>query len=51
MKNFIPNTSMSLIAVSHSASEYLVHKTLMKEWFEKKFNIQTVLLPQEKWWL
>ncbi|HDR8128039.1 TPA: Nif3-like dinuclear metal center hexameric protein [Bacillus cereus] len=48
---YASNTSMSLIGVSHSASEYLVHKTLMKDWFEKNFNIKTVLIPQEKWWL
>ncbi|MGR2746429.1 Nif3-like dinuclear metal center hexameric protein [Bacillus sp. N6] len=48
---YASNTSMSLIGVSHSASEYLVHKTLMKDWFEKNFNIKTVLIPQEKWWV
>jgi hypothetical protein len=48
---YASKTSMSLIGVSHSASEYLVHKTLMKNWFENNFNIKTVLIPQEKWWL
>jgi putative NIF3 family GTP cyclohydrolase 1 type 2 len=51
MMDYVANTSMSLIGVSHSASEYLVHKTLMKDWFEKNFDIQTVLIPQERWWL
>ena len=51
MMDYVTNTSMSLIGVSHSASEYLVHKTLMKEWFENNFDIETVLIPQEKWWL
>ncbi|PFW86209.1 hypothetical protein COL27_04515, partial [Bacillus sp. AFS075960] len=51
MMDYVSNTSMSLIGVSHSASEYLVHKTLMKEWFENNFDIETVLIPQEKWWL
>ncbi|WP_242220524.1 Nif3-like dinuclear metal center hexameric protein [Bacillus cereus group sp. BfR-BA-01380] len=51
MMQYASNTSMSLIGVSHSASEYLVHKTLMKDWFEKNFSIETVLIPQEKWWL
>ncbi len=49
MMDYVSNTSMSLIGVSHSASEYLVHKTLMKEWFENNFDIETVLIPQEKW--
>lgn len=49
--DYASKTSMSLIGVSHSASEYLVQKTLMKNWFEKNFDIKTVLIPQEKWWL
>ena len=51
MKEYASNTSMSLIGVSHSASEYLVHKTLIKDWFDKNFKLKTVLIPQEKWWL
>lgn len=51
MMEFATATSMSLIGVSHSASEYLVHKTLMKEWFEQHFSVEAVLIPQEKWWL
>ena len=51
MMDYVSNTTMSLIGVSHSASEYLVHKTLIKEWFENNFAIETVLIPQEKWWL
>lgn len=51
VKDYASRTSMSLIGVSHSASEYLVHKTLMKDWFESNFPIKTVLIPQEKWWL
>jgi putative NIF3 family GTP cyclohydrolase 1 type 2 len=51
MMEYAASTPMSLIGVSHSASEYVVHKTLMKDWFEKHFSIETVLIPQEKWWL
>lgn len=51
MMDYVVNTLMSLIGVSHLASEYLVHKTLMKDWFEKNFDIQTFLIPQERWWL
>ena len=50
MKEYIPHTNMSLIGVSHSASEYLVKKTLMYDWFSQNFNVNVVLLPQEKWW-
>lgn len=51
MMEYASKTSMSLIGVSHSASEFLVHKTLMKNWFENNFSIKTILIPQEKWWL
>jgi putative NIF3 family GTP cyclohydrolase 1 type 2 len=48
---YVQKTNMSLIGVSHSASEYLVMKTLMKEWISKQFDVEIVLLPQKKWWL
>lgn len=51
MKAYASVTTMSLIGVSHAASEYLVKETLIKDWLEHKFSLQTVLLPQEKWWL
>lgn len=51
MKEYALTTPMSLIGVSHSASEYLVKKTLIKDWLENNFDVQTVLIPQEKWWL
>jgi putative NIF3 family GTP cyclohydrolase 1 type 2 len=51
MKEYAATASMSLIGVSHSASEYLVKKTLMKDWFQQKFGIEPALIPQETWWL
>ncbi|MDP5274914.1 Nif3-like dinuclear metal center hexameric protein [Chengkuizengella axinellae] len=51
IKDFANKTNMSLIGVSHSASEYLVKKTLMYRWFKDKFNLNVVLIPQNKWWL
>lgn len=51
MMEYARTSKMSLIGVSHAASEFLVHKTLMKDWFEKNFNVKTVLIAQEKWWL
>ncbi|OIU71774.1 Nif3-like dinuclear metal center hexameric protein [Rossellomorea aquimaris] len=45
-------TSMSLFGVSHSASEYLVKKTLVAPWLEENFNLESVhLIPQRDWWL
>jgi putative NIF3 family GTP cyclohydrolase 1 type 2 len=51
MMDYVPETNMSLIGVSHSASEYLVKKTLMRKWFNEKLELETVMIPQEKWWL
>ncbi len=47
VEKYIRDTSMSLVGVSHSASEYFVHKTLMKAWFENNFSVQTVLPPKK----
>ncbi|MED1411857.1 MULTISPECIES: Nif3-like dinuclear metal center hexameric protein [Bacillus] len=49
--DYVKETNMSLIGVSHSASEYLVKKTLMHGWFKEIFDVNITLLPQEKWWL
>jgi hypothetical protein len=51
VKDFSLNTSMSLVGVSHSASEFLIKKTVMKDWFNEQFSLPSTLLPQEKWWL
>jgi len=51
IEQYADTTSMSLIGVSHSASEYLVKRTLMHEWFQKNFSVDLKLIPQEKWWL
>ncbi|MDM5156939.1 Nif3-like dinuclear metal center hexameric protein [Bacillus sp. DX1.1] len=50
IEDYVTQTNMSLIGVSHSASEYLVKKTLMRDWFIQNFNADIVLLPQKKWW-
>jgi len=51
MKEYAKETSMSLIGVSHAASEFITHKTLMNDWFKHHFNLKTVIIPQEKWWV
>ncbi len=48
---YTKETTMSLIGVSHSASEYLVMKTQAKKFFEDHFDVECILLPQKKWWL
>ncbi|MED0902704.1 Nif3-like dinuclear metal center hexameric protein [Bacillus nitratireducens] len=49
--DYVKETNMSLIGVSHSASEYLVKETLMYDWFKENVGADVTLLPQEKWWL
>ncbi|MCR8847924.1 Nif3-like dinuclear metal center hexameric protein [Rossellomorea sp. SC111] len=52
MITYAVNTKMSLIGVSHSASEYLVHRTLVRSWFEREFEFNSIrLIPQKEWWL
>ena len=48
--DYVKYTKMSLIGVSHAASEYFVMKTQIKDWFKKEFNINIKLLPMKKWW-
>ncbi|CAJ1004342.1 MULTISPECIES: Nif3-like dinuclear metal center hexameric protein [Brevibacillus] len=47
---YAAETSMSLIGVSHAASEYLVMKTQVKPWLEERFSVNVTLLPQSRWW-
>ncbi|MBE7121539.1 Nif3-like dinuclear metal center hexameric protein [Bacillus cereus] len=49
--DYVKETNMSLIGVSHSASEYLVKETLMYDWFKENFDVDVTLIPQETWWL
>jgi putative NIF3 family GTP cyclohydrolase 1 type 2 len=51
MKEYCQTTTMSLIGVSHSASEYLVHAKQLKPWFEEQFKLPVTLIPQDKWWV
>jgi putative NIF3 family GTP cyclohydrolase 1 type 2 len=51
MMDYVPESNMSLIGVSHSASEYLVKKTLIRKWFNEKLGLETAMIPQGKWWL
>jgi putative NIF3 family GTP cyclohydrolase 1 type 2 len=51
MMDYVMETQMSLIGVSHSASEFFVMKTQMKKWLQEETKIQTKLLRQRNWWL
>lgn len=41
---------MRLVGVSHAASEFLVMRTHIKPWLKETFNLDAVLLPQQRWW-
>ncbi|MBP1996885.1 Nif3-like dinuclear metal center hexameric protein [Paenibacillus eucommiae] len=50
MMDYVPNTKMSLIGVSHASSEFLVMKTQLYTWFNDNFDVAVKLIPQNKWW-
>lgn len=51
LQDHAKTVDISMIAVSHAASEFLVMKTQMPEWFKEKYEIPVIPLAQSKWWL
>lgn len=51
MIDFNAKTSMAMIGLSHAGSEYLTMKVEMADWFKENFQVETELLPQDKWWM
>jgi hypothetical protein len=49
INDFSRNTRMVLVGVSHAASEFLVMKTQMKDYFESK-GLPATPIPQKNWW-
>lgn len=49
-KAFAATTSMSLIGVSHAASEFLVMKTQMVDWFTQNCDVKAMTIPYSHWW-
>ena len=47
--SFTQNLKMVLVGVSHAASEFLVMKTQMREYFESR-GLPVEAIPQENWW-
>ncbi|OFX27176.1 MAG: hypothetical protein A2Z07_01985 [Armatimonadetes bacterium RBG_16_67_12] len=50
VEDFARGTTMSLIGVSHAASEYLVMKTQMIRWLKETFAVDVELIPLNRWW-
>jgi putative NIF3 family GTP cyclohydrolase 1 type 2 len=51
MMDYVQETQMSLIGLSHAASEFFVMKTQMKRWIEQEMDVSVRLLRQSNWWL
>lgn len=51
LKDYIKTINISLIGVSHAASEFLVMKTQIPRWFQENFGLSVIPLSQKKWWL
>lgn len=49
--NYAKTVDISMIGLSHGASEFLVMKTQIPEWFKKNFGLPVVPLSQSKWWV
>ncbi len=50
LKKYAETVDISLIGVSHAASEFLVMKTQMVDWFKENFGLTVIPLAQNKWW-
>lgn len=50
LQDYAKTVDISMIGVSHAASEFLVMKTQIPEWFRENFGLPVVPLSQNKWW-
>ncbi|KKR92050.1 MAG: hypothetical protein UU42_C0005G0013 [Candidatus Woesebacteria bacterium GW2011_GWA1_41_13b] len=51
LQEYANRVDMSMVGVSHAASEFLVMKTQIPKWFRKKFQLRSVPLSQNNWWV
>ncbi|MEK7518149.1 MAG: Nif3-like dinuclear metal center hexameric protein [Patescibacteria group bacterium] len=50
LQNYVKTVDISMIGVSHAASEFLVMKTQIPRWFKENFGLPVIPLAQNKWW-
>ena len=50
LKEYAKITDISLIGVSHAASEFLVMRTQIPQWFKEYFELSVIPIAQQKWW-
>ena len=51
LKKYAKTVDMSLIGVSHAASEFLVMKTQIPKFLKENFGLPIIPLAQKKWWV
>lgn len=51
LQKYAQTVDVSMIGVSHAASEFLVMRTQIPEWFKENFGLPVIPLAQDKWWL
>ncbi len=49
LQKFYPNTKMTLVGLSHAASEYPVMEDIA-EWIINKYGIDAEAIPEKNWW-
>jgi len=49
LQKFYPQTKMTLIGLSHAASEYPVMEDIA-EWIKNKYEIDAEAIPEKNWW-
>ena len=50
MMEYVKTTNMSLIGVSHAASEFLVFKNQFSDFIQKEFASELFLIEESNWW-
>ena len=50
VRTFAAGTTMTLIGVSHAASEQLVLRTQLTRWFTERHGLRPHLLDEPQWW-
>ncbi|GAA1368453.1 Nif3-like dinuclear metal center hexameric protein [Catellatospora chokoriensis] len=50
VRHFAATTGMTLLGVSHAASEHLVIETQLARWFAENFDVTVQPLREPHWW-
>jgi putative NIF3 family GTP cyclohydrolase 1 type 2 len=50
VQEYARGTSLSLVGVSHAASEFLVMKTQMVPWLRAAAGVEAEVIPLSRWW-